>query len=130
MKILSRKILASILVFIMATIFLLLNKIAGMDWVELAVITIMGYIAGDGVGTILTYIRVSKIPSGETPVEPVVRNRIENLWDIKFLGAIFIFVVGTALFMYGKLGMLEWKYVAMGMIVGYNLLNPIDKLYR
>lgn len=133
MKILSRKVLASLVVFILATVFIIYDKIPGMDWVEIAVVTIMGFIVGDGLGTFLYHVQAVKNRDSDVIPKrrkPTAKDRLENLWDIKFLGTVFIFLVGTALFIYGRLGVTEWKYVAMGMIVGYDLLNPIDKVYQ
>lgn len=133
-KILSRKVLASLLVFITATIFVWYAKISGGEWVSLAIVTVVGYIAGDGATQAVKYIKKIKksgVPmlsslTDELPVS--LESRLGNLFSPPFIAAIVVYTVATILMWNGKISTTEWNYVAMGTILGYNLLNPLTKV--
>lgn len=134
MKILSRKVIASVLVFLTATVFVWYAKIDGIEWVKLAIVTVMAYIAGEGLSHVAKYMnKKSAKGSGTLTVqlgapqrELVVR--IKSFLDAPFIAAIIVYAVATFLMWYGKISPTEWNYVAMGTIIGYDILNPIGKL--
>ncbi len=132
MKILSRKVLASLLVFITATIFIWFSKISGAEWVSLAIVTVMAYIAGDGVSQVIKYVKKSKAKAALNNCldsEPIkIGDRLKNLLSMPFLAALFVYGVATVLMWHGKISTTEWNYVAMGTILGYDLLNPMGKI--
>lgn len=39
-----------------------------------------------------------------------------------------IYAVGTLMLWHGKINTTEWVYIALGMVVGYDVLNPLEKL--
>lgn len=136
MKILSRKVLASLVVFITATLFLWYSKIDGYNWVILAVGTLVGYIAGEEVGYLVKYLKERKNPAKVTtimskekqPIGKSVVARLKNLLTPSFIAAIVVYAVGTFMLWHGKISTTEWVYVALGMIIGYDVLNPLEKL--
>lgn len=134
MKILSRKVIASVLVFLTATVFVWYAKIDGIEWVKLAIVTVMAYIAGEGLSHVAKYVsKKSALGSGTLTVQlgnapSELVQRIKSFLDAPFVAAIAVYVVATFLMWNGKISPTEWNYVAMGTIVGYDILNPIGKL--
>lgn len=138
MKLLSRKVLASLLVFITATLFVWYAKIPGDEWVKLAIVTVMAYVAGDGIGAVVKYLQTTRVKKVGEPLTvtsiqgkafPItLSQRLKNLLDAKFIAAIAVYAVATFLMWNGKISVIDWNYVAMGTILGYDLMNPIGKV--
>lgn len=130
MKLLSRKILASILVFLTATLFVWYGKIDGSEWVKLAIVTVMAYIAGDGISASIKYYMSGKKKSFTIDEynDNTIRGRLKNMLSPQFLAAVIVYTVATILMWNGKITTTEWNYVAMGTIAGYDLLNPLGKI--
>ena len=138
MKIPGRKVLMSILANLVATVFLWNSKITPAEWVTIAVLTIVGYIAGEGfsryvnvknrktqMGQIGGLVSV-KAPTGWD----LIKERIRSLFNAPFIAALVIYIIGTFLFWHGKIGSPEWMYITIGAIVGYDIINPIDKINK
>jgi len=129
MKILSRKVIASMLVFITATIFVWFGIIGSADWTKLAIVTVISYIAGSSINVLVKYKRVQNDPCKlyDPQKKTTIKEQLIALLDASFISAIVLYVVATALMWFGKIGITEWTYVAMGTVLGYDLLNPLSK---
>ncbi|MDP3013896.1 MAG: hypothetical protein Q8M92_06615 [Candidatus Subteraquimicrobiales bacterium] len=130
MKLLSRKVIASLIIFITATLFVWYAKITGAEWVALAIVTVVGYIAGDGIDNVVRYVKRGKgAPLASTMLAPDITllGRLKALLSTSFLAAMSVYAVATLLMWYGKISTTEWNYVAMGTILGYDVLNPLEK---
>jgi len=138
MKLLSRKVIASLLVFITATLLLWYAKIDGHNWVLLSVGTLIGYLAGEGTGYLVYYMKntrdnpspalASLRVTKDASFTHTLSTRLKNLFTPSFIAAMIIYAVGTLMLWHGKINTTEWIYVALGMVVGYDLLNPLEKL--
>jgi len=138
MKILSRKVIASLIVFITATLLLWYSKMDGYNWVLLSVGTLVGYLAGEGAGYLVYYLKDNK-GCNAPALKAANRDaglsfwaalmlRIRNLFSPSFIAAMLIYAVGTLMLWHGKINTTEWVYIALGMVVGYDVLNPLEKL--
>ena len=129
-KMMSRKIIASLLVFVTATYLLWENKMNGNDWVTVSVWTMIGLIAGQGMGFAIGYFKNLGVPIPKTfpPINTqTLRSRVENMFSAPFIAAMVVYIVGTFLLWHGKINVTEWTYVALGLAVGYDVLNPLEK---
>ncbi len=142
MKLLSRKVLASIVVFVSAFVLRWFGLIGELQFIGLAIATAVGYIAGENVGHLVYFIRNQKlsengkvdqdIKSSETFSELKFREklsiRLKNLFDPSFIAAICVYIVMTFSLYKGMISADGWVWVAIATIVGYDLVNPLEKL--
>ena len=132
-KLLSRKVIASTVVFITALVYIWNGRIDPVTWVKVSVACFLGYAAGEALDGAVRWIKNGK---GNTPAVRLLSedkamtyaSRIANLFTSSFVAAIVLYMAGTVLFWYSKIGVNEWMYLAMGMSVGYDILNPLEKL--
>jgi hypothetical protein len=120
-KILSRKLILSAILAIVATIFMGMKLIAPVQWQWVVMATVVSYVAG---------VTIQRGAASEASARLKVpwKMRLKALFSDEFAITLATVLVTSAFLFYGVIPKDIWFTIITALGACYNILNPIAKL--
>lgn len=118
-KLLSRKLILSVLLFVLATLFLAKSLVTVEVWKYITMAIVASYIAGKALDK-----SVAASFGGS------LRSRLIALFSREFIFALVAILSSSAFLWYGKITCDVWFEISVAIGVAYNILNPIAKITK